>query len=299
MIPKERARPLDQADSGTCSLHAVANATVEKLMDSNIDVKLDEIVGGFKQLDFIDVVEGNDVMEFDQAVIRRMTDKNTKKLYDVTLRITECRVKKDLLKKIQSKEVKCVLVYHQREDPHCVFINELKMVNDKIQYGCINSWGEDRDVLVKVDRPNNQVFEVNVTWQQSQSPSKPARWQRTLGWVLERTKFPTQPQLLKLDLSSKISPIDLVIFDMDEGSDEVAPLLDRQAAHPFKRDQDLIEVPPHCTATGLPRRMCSHCRAKENVVKAAMNGVVRAVTGTAVTEGFSSLAAHQGGYNCL
>ena len=108
MIPKERARPLDQADSGTCSLHAVANATVEKLMDSNIDVKLDEIVGGFKQLDFIDVVEGNDVMEFDQAVIRRMTDKNTKKLYDVTLRITVCRVKKDLLKKIQSKEVKCV-----------------------------------------------------------------------------------------------------------------------------------------------------------------------------------------------
>ena len=137
MIPKERARPLDQGDSGTCSLYAVANATVEKLMDFDIDIKLDEIVGGLKQLDFIDIVEGNNVMEFDQAVIRRMTDKNTKKLCDVTLRITECRVKKDLLRKIQNKEMKCVLVYRLSEpdsEPHCVFINELKRVNEKIQY---------------------------------------------------------------------------------------------------------------------------------------------------------------------
>ena len=55
------------------------------------------------------------------------------------------------------------------------FINELKKVNGKIQYGCINSWGEDRDVLVKVERPNNQVFEINVAWQQSESPSKPVK----------------------------------------------------------------------------------------------------------------------------
>ena len=87
MIPKERARPLDQGDFGTCTLHAVANASVEKCMDFGLDFNLDEMVGGFKQLNFIDIVEGNDVHEFDQAVIKRMADKRTKKLYDVTLHI--------------------------------------------------------------------------------------------------------------------------------------------------------------------------------------------------------------------
>ena len=46
MIPKERARPLDQADSGTCSMYAVANASVQNSMDAGYDFNLDEIVGG-------------------------------------------------------------------------------------------------------------------------------------------------------------------------------------------------------------------------------------------------------------
>ena len=118
----------------------VANATVEKLMDSEMDFMLDEIVGGLKALDFIDVVEGNNVVEFDQAVIKRMTDKNTKELFDVTIQHTRRSKNKDLLKKIDNKEVKCVLVYDQREDnnpdcePHCVFIDKLVNIGGRWQW---------------------------------------------------------------------------------------------------------------------------------------------------------------------
>ena len=211
MIPKERARPLDQADSGTCSLYAVANATVQKSMNSGLDFNLDEIVGGFKQFNFIDIVEGNDVLEFDQAVIKRMTDMNTKKLFDLTLHISQCSVEEDLLEKIQNKEVTCVLVYNLENDgnrePHCVFID--KLVKDtfggKRHYFCINSWGKDNEVVVKeVDRPSNQVFEVSVTWQPSQSSSTLALWQRLLGWVSERIKIPTQPSLVAKPLPIKV-----------------------------------------------------------------------------------------------
>ena len=51
-IPCERARPLDQANSRTCVLHAIANAVADACMDQNLDLKLDELVGALKQLDF-------------------------------------------------------------------------------------------------------------------------------------------------------------------------------------------------------------------------------------------------------
>ena len=217
MIPKERARPLDQADSGTCSMYAVANATVQKSMDSGLDFNLDEIVGGLKQLPFIDIVEGNNVLEFDQAVIKRMTDKNTKKLFDLTLHISQCSVEEGLLKKIEDKEATCVLVYdlennanHDAVEPHCVFIE--KLVQDtfggKRHYFCINSWGKENEFVVKeVDRPNNQVFKVTVTWQPSQPSSTLAMWKKLLGWVSVRAKVPAQSQSSKLDGSSKIQAL--------------------------------------------------------------------------------------------
>ena len=49
----ERARPLDQANSRTCVLHAIANAVADACMDQNLDMKLDELVGALKQLDFV------------------------------------------------------------------------------------------------------------------------------------------------------------------------------------------------------------------------------------------------------
>ena len=75
-IACERARPLDQANSKTCVLHAIANAVAEACMDRNLDLKLDELVGGLKQLHFVDV-EGNRVEDFNGAGLKKMTDFNT------------------------------------------------------------------------------------------------------------------------------------------------------------------------------------------------------------------------------
>ena len=82
----ERARPLDQANSKTCVLHAIANAVVEACMDVNLDFKLDEMVGGLKQLDFIDI-EGNRVEDFNGVTLKKMTDLNTRNFYDIQIQI--------------------------------------------------------------------------------------------------------------------------------------------------------------------------------------------------------------------
>ena len=51
----ERARATDHANSRCCVLHVIANAVVEACMDQNLDLKLDELVRGFKQLQFVDI----------------------------------------------------------------------------------------------------------------------------------------------------------------------------------------------------------------------------------------------------
>ena len=186
--PKQRARPLDQANSDTCTLHAVANATVEKLMDINIDVNLDELVGGLKQLSFVNMVEGNHVEDFDRAVVKGVTDLNTKDLYDVKLRILQCRmIHNSFLKRIQNQEAKCVLVYSQGspEDPdpdyHSVFIRDLTKILGKLHFVCINSWGKENAIVCReVDRPSNIVFEVGVARRAPTYPGTLTGLQRTL-----------------------------------------------------------------------------------------------------------------------
>lgn len=185
--PKERARTLDQANSELCTLHAVVNATGEKLMDNNIDVKLDELIGGMKQLEFVDVENGNNVEEFDATVVRRMTDQNTGDLYDVNIDIGEHSINKSLLRKIEDKTAKCVLVYSQggQDDPdpddfHCVFISKVITELGKLQFVCINSWGECREIVInKVDRPHNRVFEVVVDITKSESPRTNSKTTKT------------------------------------------------------------------------------------------------------------------------
>ena len=185
--PKERARPLDQANSGTCTLHAVVNATGEKLMDNNIDVKLDELIGGMKQLKFVDVENGNHVEEFAGPVVRRMTDQNTGDLYDLKLKIKERSVRDNgFLRRIEDKTAKCVLVYSEggQDDPdpddlHCVFISKVITELGKLQFVCINSWGKCSEIVVKeVDRPHNRVFEVLVGFKKSKSPGTSANSKR-------------------------------------------------------------------------------------------------------------------------
>ena len=194
ITPKQRARPLDQANSETCTLHAVVNATGEKLMDINIDVKLDELIGGMKQLEFIDVENGNAVKEYDASVVRRMTDQNTGNLYDLKLKIKERSViDKGFLRRIKDKTATCVLVYSQggQDDPdpddfHCVFISKVITELGKLQFVCINSWGNYNEIVVKeVDRPHNRVFEVLVDATKSESPRTLANSKTTCDFDYE------------------------------------------------------------------------------------------------------------------
>ena len=187
--PKERARPLDQANSGTCTLHAVVNAIAEKLMDADIDMKLDELIGGMKQLEFVDVENGNNVEEYDASVVRRMTDQNTGNLYDLKLKIKEHSVRdKGFLRRIKDKTATCVLVYSQggQDDFHCVFISKVITELGKLQFVCINSWGNYNEIVVKeVDRPHNRVFEVLVDATKSESPRTLANSKTTCDFDYE------------------------------------------------------------------------------------------------------------------
>ena len=135
---------------------------------------------------------------------------------------------------------------------------------------------------MEVERPTNQVFEVKVAWQPSGSRSKPVRLQRTLNRVWDQcTTLASHPQFLKICSISKEPPTETEALDMEQGSDEASPLLNPElpdvVPKPLRKDQDPVEVPPHCPASGLPQWTCDHCRANQNLLKAAVNGVVRAI----------------------
>ena len=57
-------------------MHAIGNAIVEALMDLVLDMKLDEVLGGMKQLPFVDI-EGNRVEDFNRSRVKMLTDKNS------------------------------------------------------------------------------------------------------------------------------------------------------------------------------------------------------------------------------
>ena len=168
----ERARPLDQANSRTCVLHAIANAVVETCMDQNLDLKLDELVGAMKQFDFVDI-QGNRVEDFDQAVVKRLNDWNTRNLYDIQIQIRTGNPE-ELLKRLQNKEIKCVLVYQSPlSEPHCVYVKELANALGTLHYVCINSWGPINDILLKEVGQVSTLYEVTVTYEQSKSGRSP------------------------------------------------------------------------------------------------------------------------------
>ena len=169
-IACERARPLDQGNSKTCVLHAIANASVEACMDQNLDLKLDELVGGLKQLDFIDI-EGNRVEDFDGAGLKKMSDARTRHLFDIRIQI-RTRTPEEVLRslQVQEKGIKFVLVFQDPASaPHCVYVKELAVTLSKVHYVCINSWGANNDILLKEVGQVSTLYEVTVTYEQSLS----------------------------------------------------------------------------------------------------------------------------------
>ena len=107
--PEERARPVDQGKAGICSSVAVGNAIVDGAMDVGKDFNLDEVIGALKQLDFVDVKDGNFVQEFDGSTLKRITDKRTGTPYHVMIKIRHHDVKNtEVLRQIREKRMKCV-----------------------------------------------------------------------------------------------------------------------------------------------------------------------------------------------
>merc|ERR1712130_197164 len=167
----------DQANSKTCVLHAIANASVEACMDLNLDLKLDELVGGLKQLELVDI-EGNRVEDFNGATLKKLTDFNSRNFYDIHIKIrtqTPEEVQRSLT--VQDTGIKFVLVYQDNptSEPHCVYVKELATFLGKLRYVCINSWGSYNDILLKeVGQVStlqcSALYEVTVTYEQSKSP---------------------------------------------------------------------------------------------------------------------------------
>ena len=164
--PKERARPLDQGLAETCTLHAIANATVESLTTKNIDVKLDEVLGALKQAEYVDIHEGNKVEDFNGAVMKRMTDKETGMAVDVELTVgkyTDLQ-RHELFNELQ-RNIKFVLTYNtnkvEESGRHCVYIHKWDKICGKKKFVCVNSWGtEEENPVVDVDQPGNIVYGV-------------------------------------------------------------------------------------------------------------------------------------------
>ena len=157
-------------------MHAIGNAVVEALMDFGLDMKLDEVLGGMKQLPFVDI-EGNRVEEFNRSRVKMLTDKNSGDPYDIQIHVCE-RAQEEVQKRLQDKTIKAVAVY--REDPlrqpHCVYIEGLAWtglapVLGELNYVLINSWGAHNSKFLLGPQEVDATYEVAVTYSRSISQS--------------------------------------------------------------------------------------------------------------------------------
>ena len=170
VIPKERARALDQGESETCTLHAVANAVVEDLQSTKIDVSLDEVVGALKQGDHVDIREGNNVEDFDGQPAKNVMDKSSKAYGNIvvkTYRVT----KEDKRQNIRGKHL---LVFNRIEDDpetaHCVYLKRIHHSKDNTTLEeniceVINSWGKVSPKLyIPFNQRGNRFYKVSAEW---------------------------------------------------------------------------------------------------------------------------------------
>ena len=157
------ARVLDQGQGETCTVHALANAITQCLMDNyNVAIFPEEIVVALKQLDMVDILGGNHVQDFHGVILKNLMDHKTGAYGMVQVEICVPT------RKTGRQGDQFVLVYDQVEgDPetkHCVYIQGV--CSDKRTLKCINSWGPGKDerLLIKMDRPGNQVFRTFAKW---------------------------------------------------------------------------------------------------------------------------------------
>lgn len=155
-VPGEKAYPLDQGESKTCTAHAIANAAADQLADVNVDINqrtLAQILVADSQS--IEAVWPHFYNNYSTII------QLNKKINPGWIRI------KINVQEIQTFSYmdKHVLAYHTRNEKtshsyHCVFVKE--QLED--YYNCVNSWGEDIDPhpKIEVDRPGNRLWRVRA-----------------------------------------------------------------------------------------------------------------------------------------
>ena len=167
--PKARARPVDQGEAGICTLAAIANAVVDGAEYKGKDFSLDEVIGALKQLDFVDVKDGNNAEEFHGATLRRIKDSNTGTPYNAMLEITPYTVENNKdFRRICDRNVSCVLVYNlpQGFGLHTVFIEKVIDIKGIDNFVCINSWGRyNPNPNVEVGQEGNKIYEVKAFYE--------------------------------------------------------------------------------------------------------------------------------------
>ena len=110
----------------------------------------------------LDILGGNHVQDFHGVTLKNLMDHKTGAYGMVQVEICVPT------RKTERQGNQFVLVYDQVEgDPetkHCAYIQ--RVCSDKRTLKCINSWGPGKDdrLLIKMDRPGNQVFRTFAKW---------------------------------------------------------------------------------------------------------------------------------------
>ena len=156
------AKTLDQGQGETCTIHALANALSQSLMDDRrISVDPKECLGALKQLEMVEVIGGNHVYDFHGETLKNMTDQDTGAYGTVKIDVREVR-------KERRKGGQFVLVYDRivgnPETKHCVYIHGC--FSDTRMLRCINSWGpgKDENLSIHFDRPGNIIYQIHAKW---------------------------------------------------------------------------------------------------------------------------------------
>ena len=150
---------LDQGEGGTCTIHALAYALHKDVMEKwGVHVSLEECLGALKQLDTVEVFEGNYVEEFDGTKLKNMSDRHSGRYGDIIIKVNRSE---------KTFEGTCVLVYNQTlNDPstkHCVYIKRVE--REPTMFSCINSYGnKELYPCIQSERIGNSVYRISAEW---------------------------------------------------------------------------------------------------------------------------------------
>lgn len=161
-IPGNRAYPLDQGLSDTCTCHAIANAVADQLAEKGINIDQ----SSFAQI----LVSNNGTIG---AVWPHFFDNyhnDITIMNQVDKKWISVKIKSIIEVEKFSNTDKYILAYNTKEEKqadgtskwcsyHCVFVQK----QSDNHYFCVNSWGDrDKYPEVELNRPGNRLWRVRA-----------------------------------------------------------------------------------------------------------------------------------------